>query len=149
MWGGAPSRRRQALCCCTEFTPEDRPLAGEPLFKTHFGYGPVLRRKGSRVIVYIFGHLFLSCVYLLQPHWAFLAVRRLSLLAARGGLLSLRSSGSVVAMQTWLPSGMGDFPRPGIKPVSPALAGGFLTTGAPRKSPIYLFSQGPQRELNF
>ena len=58
MWGGAPSRRRQALCCCTEFTPEDRPLAGEPLFKTHFGYGPVLRRKGSRVIVYIFGHLF-------------------------------------------------------------------------------------------
>ena len=28
-------------------------------------------------------------------------------------------------------------PRPGIKPVSPALAGGFLTTGPPGKSHIY------------
>ena len=27
-------------------------------------------------------------------------------------------------------------PRPGIEPVSPALEGGFLTTGPPGKSPI-------------
>ena len=27
-----------------------------------------------------------------------------------------------------------DLPRPGIKPVSPALSGGFLTTGSPGKS---------------
>ena len=34
---------------------------------------------------------------------------------------------------TWtqLPCGMWDLPRPGIEPVSPALAGGFLTTGPP------------------
>ena len=30
--------------------------------------------------------------------------------------------------------GVGDLPRPGIEPVSPALAGGFLTTGPPGKS---------------
>ena len=34
----------------------------------------------------------------------------------------------------WLPLGMWDPPRPGIKPMSPALAGGFLTTGPPGKS---------------
>ena len=36
---------------------------------------------------------------------------------------------------TWalLPGGMWDLPQPGIKSVSPALAGGFLTTGAARK----------------
>ena len=31
---------------------------------------------------------------------------------------------------------MWDLPRPGIKPVSPALAGGFLTTGPPGKSSL-------------
>ena len=31
--------------------------------------------------------------------------------------------------------GMWDLPRPGIEPVSPALAGGFLTTVPPGKSP--------------
>ena len=29
--------------------------------------------------------------------------------------------------------GMWDLPRPGLEPVSPALAGGFLTTAPPRK----------------
>ena len=33
---------------------------------------------------------------------------------------------------------MWDLPRPGIKPVSPALAGGFLTTAPPGK-PYFLF----------
>ena len=31
---------------------------------------------------------------------------------------------------------LGDLPEPGIKPVSPALAGGFFTTEAPGKSQI-------------
>ena len=31
----------------------------------------------------------------------------------------------------WLLHGMWDLPRPGVKPVSPALAGGFLTPGLP------------------
>ena len=37
---------------------------------------------------------------------------------------------------TWaqLLHGMWDLPRPGLKPVSPALAGGFLTTAPPGKS---------------
>ena len=33
-----------------------------------------------------------------------------------------------------LPHGMRDLPGAGIKPVSPALPGGFLTTGPPGKS---------------
>ena len=35
--------------------------------------------------------------------------------------------------------GLWDLPRPGLKPVSPALAGGFLTTAPPGKSPIWHF----------
>ena len=35
---------------------------------------------------------------------------------------------------------MCDLPRPGIKPISPALAGRFLTTGQPAKSYTFLFS---------
>ena len=44
-----------------------------------------------------------------------------------------------------------DLPRPGIEPVSPALAGGFLTTGPPGKSTLVTFDvlfwrpQGEQR----
>ena len=34
----------------------------------------------------------------------------------------------------WLPHGMWDLPRPGLKPMSPALAGRFLTTAPPGKS---------------
>ena len=35
--------------------------------------------------------------------------------------------------------GMWDLPGSGIKPMSPALAGGFLTTAPPGKSPIFSF----------
>ena len=34
---------------------------------------------------------------------------------------------------------MWDLPGPGLEPVSPALAGGFLTTAPPGKSPDYYF----------
>ena len=34
---------------------------------------------------------------------------------------------------------MRDLPRPGLKPVSPALAGGFLTTVPPGKPGLFLF----------
>ena len=30
-------------------------------------------------------------------------------------------------------------PQPGIEPASPSIAGGFLTTGAPGKSPSFYF----------
>ena len=39
----------------------------------------------------------------------------------------------------WLPCSMGDLPRPEIKPVSPALAGGFFTTELPGKPSIRVF----------
>ena len=51
------------------------------------------------------------------------------------GLLLLQSIGfSGCGIQAQQLFGMWDLPRPGIKPVSPALAGGFLTTGPPGKS---------------
>ena len=37
--------------------------------------------------------------------------------------------------QAKMPCGMRDLPGPGLEPVSPALAGGFLTTAPPGKSP--------------
>ena len=46
-----------------------------------------------------------------------------------------RCAGSVVAVHGLSCSnGMWDLPGPGIEPVSPALAGGFLTTAPPGKS---------------
>ena len=38
--------------------------------------------------------------------------------------------------QAQLPRGMWDLPGPGLEPVSPALAGGFLTTAPPGKRPV-------------
>ena len=34
---------------------------------------------------------------------------------------------------------MWDLPGPGLEPVSPALAGGFLTTAPPGKPPLHIF----------
>ena len=45
---------------------------------------------------------------------------------------------STWAQELWH-TGMWDLLRSGIKPVPPALAGGFLTTGPPGESLIYLF----------
>ena len=41
--------------------------------------------------------------------------------------------------QAQLLCGMWGLPRPGLEPVSPALAGGFLTTAPPGKSPVIQF----------
>ena len=58
--------------------------------------------------------------------------KRASVVAARG----LQSEGSVVVAQGLrCQASMWDLPRPGIEPVSPELAGGFLTTGPRGKSP--------------
>ena len=47
----------------------------------------------------------------------------------------LQSTGSVVAAQGLSGSvAMWNLPRPGLEPMYPALAGGFLTTGPPGKS---------------
>ena len=42
---------------------------------------------------------------------------------------------------------MWDLPRPGIEPVSPALAGGFLTTGQPGKSSLLLKTPCSNRQV--
>ena len=41
--------------------------------------------------------------------------------------------------RAYLLRGMWDLPRPGLESVSPALAGGFLTTAPPGKSPVFSF----------
>ena len=87
----------------------------------------------------------------------FVSVRGLSLVAASGGHSSSQCAGpltvaaSLVAehkLQTrrlsscgsraQLLCGMWDLPRPGLEPVSPALAGGFSTTAPPGKPVLVL-----------
>ena len=46
---------------------------------------------------------------------------------------------SLHCAQAWLSHGTWDLPRPVTKPVSPALAGKFLTTGPPGKSLKIIF----------
>ena len=79
-------------------------------------------------------------------YWVFVAMRRASVVVALGGysslwwLLLLQSTGcrhagfSSCGAWAQLPCGMWDLPRPVIKLVSPALTGGFSTTGPPGKS---------------
>ena len=105
---------------------------------------------------FLFLKLFCSLINLFiyfWLHWVFVAARGLSLVAASGGyfslrcacfslwwLLLLRSTGSRCAgfssCGTWalLLRSMWDLRGPGFEPVSPALAGGFLTTAPPGKS---------------
>ena len=85
-------------------------------------------------------------------------MRGLSLVAASGGysslwctgfslrwLLSLRSTGSrhvgfsSCGARALLLRGLWDIPRPGLEPMSPALAGGFLTTVPPGKPHLDCF----------
>ena len=87
-------------------------------------------------------------------HWVFVAVSRLSLVAVSGGYSLLQCAGfslrwlllswsmgsrcstfSSCGTRAQLLRGMWDLPGPGLEPVSPALAGGFLTTAPPGKSP--------------
>ena len=84
--------------------------------------------------------------------WVFVSVRGLSLVAASGGHSSLRCAGlslswplllqstgsrragsAIVAHGPSCSAAMWDLPRPGLEPVSPALAGRFSTTVPPGK----------------
>ena len=60
--------------------------------------------------------------------WVFIAACRLFASCGEQGRLSQ------------LLCGMWDFPRPGIEPISPTLAGRFFNTGQPRKSLNYFFT---------
>ena len=55
------------------------------------------------------------------------------------GTWALERRLSSCGTRAYLLRGMWDLPGPGLEPVSPALAGGFLTTVPLGKSPIYLF----------
>ena len=52
-------------------------------------------------------------------------------------LVVSRAQASVVVVHGLLLCGMWDLPGPGLKPVSPALAGGFLTTAPPGKPRLF------------
>ena len=83
--------------------------------------------------------------------WVFVSVRGLSLVAARGGHSSSQCAGlslsrplvaehrlqtrrlSNCGSRTQSLRGMWDLPRPGLEPMSPALAGRFSTTAPPGK----------------
>ena len=49
--------------------------------------------------------------------------------------------------RAYLLRGMWDLPRPGLEPVSPALAGGFLTTAPPGRSILNVSSQRRLKQL--
>ena len=70
------------------------------------------------------------------PIWCAGSLLRWLLLWSTGSRCRGFSSGSA---WTQLPGGMWHPPGPGIEPVSPALAGGLLSTVPPEKSPVLSF----------
>ena len=113
-----------------------------------------------------FFKIYFICFWL---HWVFVAARGLSLVVASMGYSSLRrvgfslwwlllfwsmgsrhagslvvtrglwSTGSAVVMHGLSSSTTWDLPAPGLERLSPALAGGLLTTTPPRKPPVIYF----------
>ena len=98
------------------------------------------------------GFFFLYFIFYFWLHWVFVAVQGLSLVVVSRGyswlwcagvslrwLLLLRSMASRVCRlsscgaRAYLLRGMWDPPGPGLEPMSPALAGRFLTTAPPGK----------------
>ena len=75
---------------------------------------------------------------------------RASVVEARGlsscGLWALELSLSSCGAQAYLFCGMWDLPGPGLKPVSPALAGRFLTTAPPGNSIQTFLKEGRRWE---
>ena len=62
-----------------------------------------------------------------------------------GRAWTLGAGFSSCGTQAWLPHSMRDLPRPGMEPMSPALAGRFLTTGPPGKPENQLFNNIQQK----
>ena len=97
-------------------------------------------------------HLFLPLLFI-WLHGVFIAVCRLSLVAGSGAHASLYSGFScyraqvrgkqasvVVGHGLSCPMSCGIFQDQGIRPLAPALSGGFLTTGPPGKSSPFLLN---------
>ena len=131
-------------------------IASETLLQLRSSTNPIYVQYC--IFIYL-KHVFI-CFWLC---WVFVAVHRLSLVVLSRGsslvcmgfsfwwLLLLQSTGSRMqgfagreltgcGAQAQLPRGTWNLPRPGIKPVSPALADRFLTTGPPGKSQYHMFN---------
>ena len=103
------------------------------LFLLHWVFVAV---RGLSLVVLSRGYSLLWCVgFLCCRAWAL--GTRASVVVARGlsscGLWALERRLSNCGSRAQLLPGMWDLPRPGLEPVSPALAGGFLTTVPPGK----------------
>ena len=82
-------------------------------------------------------NLFLNFLIYFWPCWVFTAACRLLSSCREQGLPSSWGAQASIAVPHWLscPLAFGILvPRPGIKPVSPTLAEGFLTIGPTMKS---------------
>ena len=110
------------------------------------------------ILFFFFNFCFLFvCLFIyLWLCWVFVSVQGLSLVVASGGHSSsrcagfslswpllLRSTGSrragsvIVAHGPSCSAACGNLPRPGLEPMSPALAGRFSTTAPPGKPPTH------------
>ena len=116
----------------------------------------ILNPFNFSLILLFFKFIYLFIYIYFWLFWVFVSVRGISLVAAsRGHFIAVRGPLTVAAslvaehrLQTrrlsscgsrvQLLRGMWDLPRPGLEPVSPALAGRFSTTAPPGK-PFHLF----------
>ena len=112
------------------------------LFIFIFGcVGSLLLRTGSFPVVVSRGYSSLCCAGLSLGGLSCCRARALGAWASAAVALGLSSCGSMALEHrlsscgswTQLLRGMWDPPGPGLEPVSPALAGGFLTTAPPGK----------------
>ena len=105
------------------------------------------------IYIYIYTYIYIYNTYILFKimylfiyfwlHRVFVAVCMLCLIAEHNlsshGMQALDCRLISCGMWTLLPHVMWNLPRPGIEPVSPALAGRFLTTEPPGKSYKFFF----------
>ena len=94
---------------------------------------------------------FYICLFIFDCSWSLLLLTGFSLVVASGGYILVVvhvlpiAAASIIAehglqrcdTRAQLPHSMWDLPGQGIKPMSPALAGRFLTTGPPGKSCMF------------
>ena len=107
--------------------------------------------RNSRSFIYLFIYLFMTVLSLRFCARAFSSCGKWGplFIAVRGPLTIAASLVAEHRLQTrrlsncgsraQLLRGMWDLPRPGLKPVSPALAGRFSTTAPPGKPPLFTF----------
>ena len=113
---------------------------------------PALPSCGEQGLLFVAEHGLLIVVASLvvehrlqAPRASVIVARELSSCGSRALERRLSSCGA----RAQLLRGMCDLPGPGFEPVSLALAGGFLTTVPPGKSPYQPFDSNFKREIDF